>query len=206
MTSFTQGCTKLMEGKDKTENKKDIVELLRKLADMLEEQEYTNIRPPYTWGDDIAYPTNTKIKPVITRPTDWDLQNPIVPYTDYPTKLGPVITRPGNWDDITNPTKLGPIITRPGNWDDMTNPNPVITIPDYPDGNGGILPRGPRFQPQQLQVQPQAYVIADKVDCALWDDGSCGRKAAKGDKINHRYGFIHPIHFQKKCHTSVYFC
>ena len=174
-----------MEGKDKTENKKDIVELLRKLADMLEEQEYTNIRPPYTWGDDIAYPTNTKIKPVITRPTDWDLQNPIVPYTDYPTKLGPVITRPGNWDD-------------------MTNPNPVITVPDYPDGNGGILPRGPRFQPQQLQVQPQAYVIADK-DCALWDDGSCGRKAAKGDKINYRYGFIHPIHFQKKCHRSVFF-
>lgn len=169
MTPFSQGCTKLMEGKDKTENKKDIVELLRKLADMLEEQEYTN------------------------------------------TKLGPVITRPIGWDDLTNPTntKLQPAITRPivDTWDDIANPNwqyPDITYPDYPDQNGGILPRGPRFQ-SGGQLQPQAYVIADEVDCALWDDGSCGRKAAKGDK-NESYGFIHPIRFQKKCHSSVYFC
>ena len=149
MTPFSQGCTKLMEGKDKTENKKEIVELLRKLADMLEEQEYTN------------------------------------------TKLQPAITRPWDWDDIANPNLQYPEY-------------PGITYPDYPDGSGGILPRGPRFQGGG-QLQPSRYVIADKVDCALWDDGSCGRKAAKGDK-NESYGLINPIQFQKNWHSSVYFC
>ena len=40
ITPFSQGCTtKLMEGKDKDENKKEIILLLRKVADMLEELE-----------------------------------------------------------------------------------------------------------------------------------------------------------------------
>jgi hypothetical protein len=43
ITPFSQGCTKLMEGKDKDENKKEIIVLLRKLADMLEELEDPNI-------------------------------------------------------------------------------------------------------------------------------------------------------------------
>ena len=65
ITPFLQACTKLMDGKDKNENKREIIELLRKLADMLEEQE--NIRLPVgtrnpvvvdTWDDiaGISYP------------------------------------------------------------------------------------------------------------------------------------------------------
>ena len=39
LTPFSQGCTKLMDGKDKDENKKELIAMLRKVADMLEEQE-----------------------------------------------------------------------------------------------------------------------------------------------------------------------
>merc|ERR1719320_1179063 len=38
ISPLAQACSKLMDGKDKKENKKEIVELMRKLADMLEEQ------------------------------------------------------------------------------------------------------------------------------------------------------------------------
>ena len=112
MTPFSQGCTKLMEGKDKTQNKKEIIELLRKLADMLEEQEYTNTNPNILgrWQDDIA-----------------NIANPNLQYPNYPNI-------------------------------------------DYPDQSGALIPQGPRL-PNGGQLQPQAYVIADKVDCALWDDG-----------------------------------
>ena len=115
ITPFSQACTKLMDGKDKNENKREIIELLRKLADMLEEQE--NIRQPI------------------------GARNPVVVDT---------------LDDIAG-----------------------ISYPiDYPIDQGAV-PIPPPISPRFPKVE---YLrIADKVDCPLWDDGSCGAKTAKGD-------------------------
>ena len=106
VTPFSQGCTKLMDGKDKNENKREIVELLRKLADMLEEQENT--------------------------------RHPVVVDT---------------WDDIAG-------ISYPVDQGAVSIPPPI----------------SPRFP------MVEYYKIADKVDCPLWDDGSCAAKVAKGEE------------------------
>ena len=124
ISPLAQACTKLMDGKDKTENKKEIVELLRKLADMLEEQ--TPVNPG---------------EPVLDRDTDMDPYLPV--FDPYPVS--------DTIDAIGNP-----------NW---RNPKGYNT-PDSTIRNVG---------------HPPAFGLGIVKDCALWDDGSCGAKAAKGD-------------------------
>ena len=72
-TPFSQGCTtKLMDGKDKEENKKEIIVLLRKLADMLEELEdpiMDNFDPTSQVDDVVGRPwMNTDVDDVVGRP------------------------------------------------------------------------------------------------------------------------------------------
>ena len=114
LTPFSYGCPSKLDGwdrKDKKENKKEIVEMLRKLADMLDEQEDIMV---YDTPDDIANP-------------NW--QNP-----DY------------------NPYPRLPRTQNGGH-----SPNFGIDIDNSVDG---VMPSN---------------------DCPLWDDGTCGLKAAAGD-------------------------
>ena len=111
LSPFSYGCPTKMDGwdrKDKKANKKEIVEMLRKLADMLDEQEDKN------------------------------------PYMVYDTP-----------DDIANP-----------NWQNPGS-NPYPGLPRTQ--NGG---HSPNF----------GIAIENSVDCPLWDDGTCGLKAAAGDE------------------------
>ena len=115
ISPFSLGCpTKLMDGKDKQQNKREIVELLRKLADMLEEQDK---RLPW----------------------------------DYPTVDTP--------EDIANPR-----------WQ---NPN------GYPKGPQRIQNGGhpPLFG---IDIDNAVDRVTPVQDCPLWDDGTCGLKAAAG--------------------------
>ena len=116
ISPFSLGCpAKLMDGKDKEQNRREVVELLRKLADMLEEQD--NRLP-------------------------WDQ-----PTVDTP-------------DDIANPR-----------WQ---NPN------GYPTGP-------PRIQNGHatyfgIDIDNAVDSVTPVSDCPLWDDGTCGLKAAAGEE------------------------
>ena len=116
ISPFSLGCpTKLMDGKDKQQNKREIVELLRKLADMLEEQD--NRLP-------------------------WDQ-----PTVDTP-------------DDIANPR-----------WQ---NPNVYPTGPPRIQ-NGHATYFG-------IDIDNAVDSVTPVSDCPLWDDGTCGLKAAAGEE------------------------
>ena len=124
VSPLAQACSKLMDGKDKKENKKEIVELMRKLADMLEEQ--TPIDPA---------------DPNMEEPRDGS--SPIIKDTfGYPS---------GN-------IPLEPWVR-----------------------SGDIYPEPPPPKWAQSVGHPPAFGIDIVKDCALWDDGSCGAKAAEGD-------------------------
>ena len=146
VSPLAQACSKLMDGKDKKENKKEIVELMRKLADMLEEQ--TPIDPA---------------DPNMEEPRDGS--SPIIKDTfGYP------------FPDMEEP--------RDGS-------SPIIKDTfGYPSGNiplepwvrsGDIYPEPPPPKWAQSVGHPPAFGIDIVKDCALWDDGSCGAKAAEGD-------------------------
>ena len=112
LSPFTQGCSQMMEGKHSTQNKREIIELLRKLADMLYEDR-CRWDPKY-----ICEPPRPIIDPTIM---DDDAQYPQVP-------------------------------------------------------SGGHSP---------------AFGISVVEDCELWDDGSCGAKAAKGKNQKQSDDMIH---------------
>ena len=146
ISPLAQACSKLMDGKDKKENKKEIVELMRKLADMLEEQ--TPIDPA---------------DPNMEEPRDGS--SPIIKDTfGYP------------FPNMEEP--------RDGS-------SPIIKDTfGYPSGNiplepwvrpGDIYPEPPPPKWAQSVGHPPAFGIDIVKDCALWDDGSCGAKAAEGD-------------------------
>ena len=133
LTPFSQGCTKLMDGKDKDENKKELIAMLRKVADMLEEQE--DILPSVDNVDPTLQIDEWGRPKYVERPGDWPLAPnkypvphavPSIQSTPAPSSL----KGGSDWDDFT-----------PGPNDQVLSNCPLSDV-GSPDGCGAKMAKG----------------------------------------------------------------